>query len=158
MAISNKKDADIQELVNDVDAFYNEETDPDIEGKVVGITEMLLARRPTQVAIILLTAAAKAVKGSKDSKETVDLGIGDAIGVVIKHKLQDLNSMLEHQCWVEIRAKEKISLDNGNSMWRYALRSRGRRSTFATRQSQTAAPSAPEGRAPGGSADSVESF
>ncbi len=118
---------DWQELVTDVDAFYNEETQPQIRGKVVSITIMDLANRETEVAVILLTAPAKAVKGKGKEKETVLLEPGQSIGVVVKHKLKDLYSFVQNQNEVEITAKEKITLENANTMWRYGIKFRGRR-------------------------------
>lgn len=127
-----------QDLVTDVDGFWNEESCPNVKGKLVSITEMELARRPTIVAVIMLTAPAKGVIGSKDEKQTVDLEPGQAIGVVVKHKLQDLYSMLQNQCEVDITAKEKITLENGNQLWRYAIRYRGQRVMTAAPRSRQA--------------------
>jgi hypothetical protein len=141
--VDTKQDSedDWKELVTDVDGFYNEETQPIVRGKVVSITEMVLARRETMVAVLLLTAPCKAVTGSKDEKKVLDLEVGQAIGVVIKHKLADMPSFLENQCEVEIKAKNKIDLDNGNSLWRYAIRFRGRRAGLAVASAKPSAPS-----------------
>lgn len=126
-------------LVTDVDGFWNEETQPLVSGRVVSTTIMELARRQTPVAILLLTADCKAVKGSKEEKEEIELKIGQAIGVVIKHKLQDLYRCVENQNEVQIKAKEKIGLDNGNTLWRYAMRYKGSLSPIAAPGSPSAA-------------------
>jgi hypothetical protein len=127
-----------QLLITDVDGFWNEETQPLVQGKVVSTTIMMLARRETPVAILQLTAPAKGVQGSKDEKETIDLVAGQAIGVVIKHKLQDLYRCVENQNEVQIKAKEKIDLDNGNTLWRYVMRYKGRLSPIAAPGTPTA--------------------
>ncbi len=137
--VDHNQEDDWKELVTDVDGFYNEETQPIVRGKVVSITEMVLARRETMVAVLLLTAPCKAVTGSKDDKKTIDLEVGQAIGVVIKHKLADIPSFLENQCEVEIKAKTKIELDNGNTLWRYAIRFRGRRAGLAAASAKPSA-------------------
>lgn len=129
-----------KDLITDVDGFWNEENQPMVQGKVVSTTMMVLARRETMVAIIQLTAPAKGVQGSKDEKEVVDLEPGQAIGVVIKHKLQDLYRCVENQNEVQIRAKDKIDLDNGNTLWRYGLRYTGTLSPHAVPSSPTANP------------------
>jgi hypothetical protein len=134
----NEQNQDWQDLVTDVDGFWNEESSPRVTGKLVSITEMMLARRPTIVAVILLSKPCKGVIGSKDEKETIDLEPGQAIGVVVKHKLQDLYSMLQNQCDVDITAKDKITLDNGNTLWRYAIRYRGQRVLTAAPRSRNA--------------------
>lgn len=139
MGFNKEQESDWKDLVTDVDAFYNEETDGDIQGKVLSITEMVLAGRATQVAVLKLTAPAKAVKGSKEKKETVDLDVGGIIGVVLKHKLADLPSMVDNQCEVMISALKKIPTKDGNEMWTYKLRFRGRRAGFATAQAQNQA-------------------
>lgn len=127
-----------KDLITDVDGFWNEENQPMVQGTVVSTTMMVLARRETMVAIIQLTAPAKGVQGSKDEKEIVDLEPGQAIGVVIKHKLQDLYRCVENQNEVQIRAKGKIDLDNGNTLWRYAMRYTGTLSPHAVSGSPTA--------------------
>jgi hypothetical protein len=133
-----------EDIITDVDAFYNEETCPVVTGKVTSITNMKLAGRDTEVAVILLTKPCKGVTGKKEDKEEVQLEPGQAIGVVVKHKLTDLYSMLPNQCEVEITAKDKLTLDNGNTMWRYGLRCRGRRVLNAAPRAQPAAPAQTE--------------
>ncbi len=147
----NDDDDGWKELVTDVDAFYNEETQPEVQGRVVSLTQMVLARRDTLVAILSLTKPCKAVKGSGDEKEEVELAPGQTIGVVVKHKLQDLPTMLDNQCEVRIKAKEKVTLDNGNTLWRYSVKFRGQRTgigavSAATSSAATssAAPKAPK--------------
>lgn len=122
---------DWKELVTDVDGFWDEDEQAVVQGKVASITEMELAGRSTSVAVLILTAECKAVTGSRKDKKTITLGIGEAIGVVLKHKLADIPSMADNQCEVRIEAKEKITLPNSNTMWRYGIRYRGRRATFA---------------------------
>lgn len=134
-----KKQGDWQDLVTDVDGFWDEEKSPKIKGKLVSITNMVLARRETEVAIVVLLEPCKGVKGSKDERETLDLEPGQALGVVVKHKLRDLYSMLPNQCDVELIAKEKISLDNGNTLWRYGIKWRGQRVLNAAPRSQNTA-------------------
>lgn len=127
----NQHEEKWQDLVTDVDAFWNEETCQQVRGKLVSITNMVLDSRETDVAVILLTEPCKGVKGKGDAKEEVTLEPGEAIGVVIKHKLRDLWSMLDNQCEVDIVAKEKIKLTGSRTMWRYGIRWRGRRTTTA---------------------------
>lgn len=134
-----------KDLITDVEGFWNEETSPIVQGKVVSTTVMELARRQTPVAILQLTAPCKGVAGSKDEKEEVDLAVGQAIGVVIKHKLQDLYRCVENQNEVKIKAKEKIELDNGNTLWRYAMRYKGSLSPIAALGSPSADRPSPAG-------------
>lgn len=156
MGFAENKEEDWKDLVTDVDAFYNEETDPNIQGKVLSITEMTLANRQTQVAVLKLTAPAKAIKGSKDAKETIELPTGGIIGVVLKHKLADLPSMVDNQCEVMIQALDKIEVKGGNTMWRYKLRFRGRRAGFATAQAQNQA--RPGNSGPSSKNEDIEQF
>lgn len=140
----NSKEDDWKELVSDVDGFYNEETDPEIQGKVSSITEMQLAGRDTLVAVIILTAPCRAVTGAGDEKKEIELLPGQAVGVVIKHKLGDLPSFVDENCEVQIKAKDKIKVPGGKTMWRYAVRFRGRRTGLAAAGAKTAARPAPQ--------------
>lgn len=132
------REAGWQDQIDDVEGFWNEETQSLICGIVVSTTVMTLANRETPVAILKLTAPCKAVKGKKKEQETIELQKGDAIGVVIKHKLQNLYRCVENQVEVAIKAKEKVDLDGGNTMWRYAMKTRGVLSRFAPPSSPTA--------------------
>lgn len=140
MVDHNNYEDDWKDLVTDVDGFWNEETQKTVQGKVVSITEMELAGRETLVAVLQLTKKCDAVTGSKKEKKTITLEPGQAIGVVIKHKLADMPSFVDNQCEVQITAKDKIDLNNSNTMWRYAIRFRGRRAGFATASAKPAAP------------------
>lgn len=139
MALKVDNESEWKDLVTDVDAFYNEETDPDVQGKVLSITQMVLAGRDTLVAVLKLTAPCKAVKGSGDAKEEVELPAGGIIGVVVKHKLADLPSFVDNQVEAIISAQKKIIVKGGNTMWVYKLRFRGRRAGFATAGAQNQA-------------------
>jgi hypothetical protein len=132
VALKIDNESEWKDLVTDVDAFYNEETDPDVQGKVLSITQMTLAGRDTMVAVLKLTAPCTAVKGSGDKKEEIELPVGGVIGVVVKHKLADLPSFVDNQVEAIISAKKKIQVGQGNTMWTYAVRFRGRRTGFAT--------------------------
>ncbi len=139
MALKIDNESEWKDLVTDVDAFYNEETDPDVQGKVLSITQMALANRDTMVAVLKLTAPCRAVKGSGDAKEEIELPVGGIIGVVVKHKLADLPSFVDNQVEAIISAKKKIVVKGGNTMWTYAVRFRGRRAGFATAGAQNQA-------------------
>lgn len=161
MAFNADIENDFQDLVTDVDAFYNEETDPNVMGKVLSITEMELAGRDTLVAVLKLTAPCQAVKGKGSAKETVNLEVGQMLGVVIKHKLQDIHSMVDNQCELMLSAKEKIPVPGGKTMWKYAVRFRGRRTGLAERAATSQeSRKNPEPSSKGATAkdDSIEQF
>jgi hypothetical protein len=142
-------------VVEDIDGFWDEDEQPRVQGKVMGISTMVLARRETMVAILMLSKPCVAVVGSGKEKVKTTLEPGQAIGVVVKHKLSSLYSMVDNHCEVAIEAREKITLDNGNTMWRYAIAHRGRRTLMAMPVPKPAAPSASGSSK---SADSVDPF
>lgn len=127
MSFENDNTTDFVDIIEDIDGFWDEDLQKLVQGKVMGINLMLLANRETMVAIIMLTAPCKAVVGSKSDKEEITLEPGQAIGVVVKHKLSSLYTMVQNNCEVKIEAREKITLPNANTMWRYAIACRGRR-------------------------------
>lgn len=123
-----------QDLVTDVDGFWNEEGPEDdkvnniVQGRVMGIVTMDLGLGDTLVAVVALTAPTAAVKGSGDAKEEILLETGQAIGVVIKHKLRELESFVENQNEVKIVALKKIRIPNSTkTMWTYKIQFKGKR-------------------------------
>lgn len=116
-------------LVTDVDGFWNEESKAIVQGRVVSIVIMNLGLGDTLVAIVSLTAPCAAVKGSGEEKEEIQLEAGQAIGVVIKHKLSELDSFVENQNEVKIEALKKIPIPGTRkTLWTYRIQFKGRRS------------------------------
>ena len=145
---------DWKSAVLDVDAFWNEETAPVVQGRVANIVEMQLANRPTIVAIVQLTKPCKGVTGSKREKKEVALEVGQYLGVVVKHKLAIIERMVENQNEVAIKAVGKDTLENGNTLWMYDVKYRGALSRLAAPRTRTSAPSNASGDEGGGSNDS----
>lgn len=116
------------DLVTDVDGFWNEESKSIVQGRVASIVTMNLGLGETLVAIVSLTAPCAAVKGSGEEKEEIQLEAGQAIGVVIKHKLTELDSFVENQNEVRIEALKKIAIPNSKkTLWTYRIQFQGRR-------------------------------
>lgn len=117
-----------QDLVTDSDGFWNEESKAVVQGRMSNIVTMDLGLGETLVALIALTAPCAAVKGSGDKKEEIMLETGQTIGVVIKHKLRELESFVENQNELKIEALKKLKLpDSTKTMWTYRIQFKGRR-------------------------------
>lgn len=134
------------DLVTDVDGFWNEESKAVVMGRVASIVTMNLGLGETLVAIIALTAPCAAVKGSGEEKEEIQLEAGQAIGVVIKHKLAELDSFVENQNEVKIEALKKIPIPNSKkTLWTYRIQFKGRRTLRpVTRPGRSASSGSPE--------------
>lgn len=116
------------DLVTDVDGFWNEESGAVVQGRMTSIVTMNLGLGETLVAIIALTAPCAAVKGSGEAKEEIELQTGQAIGVVIKHKLVELDSFIDNQNEIRIQALKKIPIPGTKkTLWTYKVSFKGRR-------------------------------
>ncbi len=117
-----------QDLVTDVDGFWNEESKAIVQGRVSSIVTMDLGLGATLVAIVALTAPCAAVKGSGDDKQEIELVTGQAIGVVLKHKLMEMESFVENQNEIKLEALKKIGLPGKKkTMWTYRIQFKGKR-------------------------------
>lgn len=100
---------------------------PTILGQVVGRITIENDDGERDVVIVKLLQPAKA-QDADDKERTIDLAVGQCLGVGIRYNLRELLSFVEHRGVVKFRPTELQKLKGGRTMWKFQFAAKGKKS------------------------------
>lgn len=110
-----------------IDAWYA----PDVTGVLLGrcmeAIRVTSAYGEQDVVKIRLGAAARGIQGKGDAAETVEMVVGDIIGVRVSTNLTVLLDLVENQCAVQIEPTGKKKTGSGRTILTYKVKWKGER-------------------------------
>lgn len=106
----------------DIDAWYNPEFAPLIEGQIVGhkvLTEVEKGKKVKRDVVVMLLSKPCQVKGQDGKPVTVEAG--KFLGIGIRFKLIPLLEYVENKGIVRVVAIGKENIGGGHTMWKFDI-------------------------------------
>ncbi len=119
----------------EIDGWYKPEIGYDktkklgqiVQGKIVGRIVIEDDNGDRDVVIVKVRQPVKA-QDPEDKDKTIELKLGDCIGVGIRYNLRGLLEYVEHRGEVKFQATEKVNLKGGRTMWKFRYAGKGKKS------------------------------
>jgi len=111
----------------DIDAWYNPTPGMVLYGTIVGAIKIPDDKSNTGYRDAVLVQLKEPITAVKE-QQPVKLEAGQVIGVGIRHQLGEMLYYVEHRGDVWCLAKDKVSIGHGQTMWKFDLHFKGKKS------------------------------